>query len=102
MGEDTVRLTEEESHSLTTKSLLTLLVNSVSTALRMSSTRLSPVDHTSGKSTTSSGQSSLTPHSVDSRRRDTLSERATVPGVTEKSSSTKSSQRCCEEFGSSK
>ena len=94
--EVTERLREEDFLSVTTVSLLVNLGNTESTASKTSSTRSSLADPNSRKPTTSCGQWSSHPHSVDLRSKDTPSLKDSVPGETERSSSTELSRRWCE------
>jgi len=97
--EELVKSKEEDFLSPITVSLMENLVNTESHALRISSMKSSPVDQNSRKPTTSCGHSNFPPHSVDLRSRDTHLPKVSVLSETEKSSSTKSSRKCCEATG---
>jgi hypothetical protein len=64
---------ETESHSLTTESSRRPLERKESSALKISSTKSTPLEPTSRKPTTSSGPSSLAHPEEDSMSRDILS-----------------------------
>lgn len=87
--------TRAESHWPIMLLLKRNLVNSASSQLRTSFTRLLLLDHTSKKQTTSSGHSSSTLQSKDLKRRD-IHITMVVSGVTEKKKSMNSWKECSE------
>jgi len=91
----TEKWTAQEFLWLTTPLLMELLDNMESHALRIWFTKFGPLDHTSSRQTTSSGQSSSTLQNLDGKRRD-IHSTMEVSGATVKNWSMKSFPACSE------